>query len=148
MVRCLLSHGYRIQGTENRLTKDFRSWPVGSNSFDHQYRPNKFGPTIYCGIVRFLSQYIVICSFIVILGSILFLHRYEQTMRCPNCSSQMLIFDENATAKSLVKFFRCTNCMGEHISSEPLTENSQISDTRVEFFGSESFSMNKSFQMI
>jgi hypothetical protein len=69
-------------------------------------------------------------------------------MRCPNCSSQMLISDENASAKSLVKFFRCTNCMGQHVSSESLADDNQNSDSRVEFFGIETTTKNKGFQMI
>ncbi len=69
-------------------------------------------------------------------------------MRCPNCSSQMLISDENASTKSLVKFFRCTNCMGEHVSSEPIMDNSQIADSRIEFFNLGSATKNKNFQMV
>jgi len=42
------------------------------------------------------------------------------SMKCPNCSSAMYLFDQNATKRSLVTFYRCTNCIGEHISAEPL----------------------------
>jgi hypothetical protein len=60
----------------------------------------------------------------------------------------MFVSDENATARSLVKFFRCTNCIGEHVSSEPLAEYDQASDARVEFLGSGLMAKDKSFQMI
>ena len=43
-------------------------------------------------------------------------------MKCPNCSSQMFITDETVTLKSHVVFFRCSLCISEHVSSEPIME--------------------------
>ncbi|MCP4431831.1 MAG: hypothetical protein GY806_12695 [Gammaproteobacteria bacterium] len=43
-------------------------------------------------------------------------------MKCPNCSSLMYVFDQNAGNRSLVKFYRCSNCIGEHVSSELLNQ--------------------------
>jgi len=43
-------------------------------------------------------------------------------MKCANCNSQMLITDETATAKSSVTFYRCSICIGEHVSSEPVLQ--------------------------
>jgi len=47
-------------------------------------------------------------------------------MKCPNCSSQMFVADETINLKSHVVFFRCSLCVSEHVSSEP------IADVRVE----------------
>ena len=41
-------------------------------------------------------------------------------MKCPNCSSQMFVSDETLTQKSHVTFFRCSLCVSEHVSSEPI----------------------------
>lgn len=41
-------------------------------------------------------------------------------MKCPNCSSQMFVTDETLTSKSHVTFFRCSLCVSEHVSSEPI----------------------------
>ena len=43
-------------------------------------------------------------------------------MKCPNCSSQMLVVDETVSQKSHVMFFRCSLCVSEHVSSEPIIE--------------------------
>jgi len=43
-------------------------------------------------------------------------------MKCPNCSSQMFITDETVNSKSHVIFFRCSLCVSEHVSSEPIFE--------------------------
>ncbi len=56
----------------------------------------------------------------------------------------MFVTDEDATDRSLVKFFRCTVCVGEHVSSEPVYDNNQPS---VDFFGSAE-EMDKPLQMI
>jgi len=55
-------------------------------------------------------------------------------MKCPNCSSQMFIADENVSSKSHVTFFRCSLCVSKHVSSEPIIESlsqskSQSTDT-------------------
>ncbi len=65
-------------------------------------------------------------------------------MKCPNCNSPMFVTDENATDRSLVKFFRCTVCVGEHVSSEPVYENNQ---SPVDFFGSTE-GLNRQYQII
>ena len=43
-------------------------------------------------------------------------------MKCPNCKSQMFVTDETATAKSSVTFYRCSICVSEHVSSEPVMQ--------------------------
>lgn len=45
-------------------------------------------------------------------------------MKCPNCNSQMFITDETANNKSHVTFFRCSICVSEHVSSQPIMEAS------------------------
>lgn len=44
-------------------------------------------------------------------------------MKCPNCSSQMFVTDETFSQKSHVVFFRCSLCVSEHVSSEPVFES-------------------------
>jgi DNA-directed RNA polymerase subunit M/transcription elongation factor TFIIS len=44
-------------------------------------------------------------------------------MKCPNCSSQMFITDETVSHKSHVIFFRCSLCVSEHVSAEPIIES-------------------------
>ena len=44
-------------------------------------------------------------------------------MKCPNCSSQMFITDETANDRSQVTFYRCSLCVSEHVSSEPIVES-------------------------
>ena len=44
-------------------------------------------------------------------------------MKCPNCSSQMFVADETVNSKSQVTFFRCSLCVSEHVSSEPIIES-------------------------
>ncbi len=56
----------------------------------------------------------------------------------------MFVTDEDATDRILVKFFICTVCVGEHVSSEPVYDYSQPS---VDFFGSAE-GVNKPLQMI
>jgi DNA-directed RNA polymerase subunit RPC12/RpoP len=43
-------------------------------------------------------------------------------MKCPNCRSQMFITDETANEKSHVTFYRCSICVSEHVSSQPIFE--------------------------
>ena len=43
-------------------------------------------------------------------------------MKCPNCKSQMFVTDETVNAKSQVTFYRCSICVSEHVSSEPVFE--------------------------
>lgn len=45
-------------------------------------------------------------------------------MKCPNCSSHMFITDETATSRSQVTFYRCSVCVSEHVSSEPIEDSS------------------------
>jgi len=68
-------------------------------------------------------------------------------MKCPNCSSSMFISEQNATSKSLVKFFRCTNCIGEHVMSEPLS-GSQTEDDETAIFASDSATKPRHIQMV
>jgi hypothetical protein len=46
----------------------------------------------------------------------------------------MLIADKRAESNSLVTFFRCTNCVSEHVSSELTNDDQLISSSRLEFF--------------
>jgi predicted Zn finger-like uncharacterized protein len=46
-------------------------------------------------------------------------------MKCPNCRSQMFITDETITEKSHVVFSRCSLCVSEHVSSEPIMNSLQ-----------------------
>ena len=43
-------------------------------------------------------------------------------MKCPNCQSQMFVTDETANSRSLVTFYRCSLCVSEHVSSEPVLQ--------------------------
>lgn len=43
-------------------------------------------------------------------------------MKCPNCSSQMFITDETLNSRSHVIFYRCSLCVSEHVSSEPIMQ--------------------------
>ena len=47
-------------------------------------------------------------------------------MKCPNCSSQMFITDETVNSRSQVTFYRCSVCVSEHVSSEPLAETANF----------------------
>ena len=49
-------------------------------------------------------------------------------MKCPNCNSQMFITDETANNKSHVTFYRCSICVSEHVSSQPIQASSQESN--------------------
>lgn len=46
----------------------------------------------------------------------------KSAMKCPNCSSIMYITDKDESSRSLVTFYRCSNCIGKHVSSEPLNQ--------------------------
>ena len=50
-------------------------------------------------------------------------------MKCPNCKSEMIVTDEAATAKSQVTFYRCSICISEHVSSEPIFEAANTETT-------------------
>ena len=43
-------------------------------------------------------------------------------MKCPNCSSQMFVTNETSNERSQVTFYRCSICVSEHVSSEPIVE--------------------------
>ncbi|MDH3218154.1 MAG: hypothetical protein OEO19_01375 [Gammaproteobacteria bacterium] len=43
-------------------------------------------------------------------------------MKCPNCRSKMFVTDETANSRSHVTFYRCSLCVSEHVSSEPIPE--------------------------
>ncbi len=55
-------------------------------------------------------------------------------MKCPNCKSQMFVTDETATDKSSVTFYRCSICVSEHVSSEPVMQS--ISHETADYFDS------------
>ena len=46
----------------------------------------------------------------------------------------MFVADKTAEGKSLVTFFRCTTCIGEHVSSELTNDDQHIPSSRLEFF--------------
>ncbi len=60
----------------------------------------------------------------------------------------MLQTDENATPRSLVKFFRCTNCVGEHVKSEPVSDFHLSPDPESELFDSAMVTLGKRMQMV
>jgi hypothetical protein len=41
-------------------------------------------------------------------------------MQCPRCRSQMFIAEETTNSCSHVTFYRCSLCVGEHVSSAPV----------------------------
>ena len=41
-------------------------------------------------------------------------------MKCPNCKSEMFVTDETVNARSQVTFYRCSLCVSEYVSSEPV----------------------------
>ena len=47
-------------------------------------------------------------------------------MKCPNCSSQMFVTDETVNSRSHVIFYRCSICVSEHVSSEPVVETANF----------------------
>lgn len=68
-------------------------------------------------------------------------------MKCQNCSSPMFVAEQNETPKSLVKFFKCTICTGEQVSSEPL--NYSASDqNQSKLFASSLPMQQKRMQMV
>lgn len=44
-------------------------------------------------------------------------------MKCPNCQSPMFVTDETTSARSQVTFYRCSLCVSEHVSSQPVVES-------------------------
>ena len=69
-------------------------------------------------------------------------------MKCPNCNSFMFVADKTAEGKSLVTFFRCSTCVGEHVSSELTDGDRHHPSSRLEFFESDSVKKNKYIQML
>ena len=58
-------------------------------------------------------------------------------MKCPNCNSQMFITGETANARSQVTFYRCSVCVSEHVSSEPVVETFSYEMTESDSPGTE-----------
>ena len=50
-------------------------------------------------------------------------------MKCPNCRSQMFITDETVNYRSQVTFYRCSICVGEYVSSEPVVETADFDNS-------------------
>ncbi len=44
-------------------------------------------------------------------------------MKCQKCNSQMFVIDETVSDRSQVTFYRCSLCVNEHVSSEPVIAN-------------------------
>ena len=57
-------------------------------------------------------------------------------MICPKCRSQMFVSDETVNLRSQVTFYRCSLCVGEHVSSEPVQEPEEQQSS--EYFASSS----------
>jgi len=55
-------------------------------------------------------------------------------MKCPNCSSSMFVADKTVEIKSLVTFFRCSTCIGAHVTSELTNHDEHLPSNRLEFF--------------
>jgi hypothetical protein len=55
----------------------------------------------------------------------------------------MFIADKTAEGRSLVTFLRCSNCIGEHVSSELINNDQDFSSSRLEFFESGLAQKNK-----
>ena len=66
-------------------------------------------------------------------------------MKCPNCSSQMFITDETSNSRSQVTFYRCSVCVSEHVSSEPILETAGYEAN--DYFASPGAD-KKSYQMV
>lgn len=66
-------------------------------------------------------------------------------MKCPNCSSHMFIAAETTNSLSHVTFYRCSVCISEHVSSEPIVEHANHDST--EYFDGPSAG-NKGYMMI
>ena len=47
-------------------------------------------------------------------------------MKCTKCRSQMFVTDETVNSRSLVTFYRCSVCVSEHVSSEPIQEAENV----------------------
>ena len=45
-------------------------------------------------------------------------------MKCQKCNSQMFVIDETVSERSQVTFYRCSLCVNEHVSSEPVVASS------------------------
>lgn len=54
-------------------------------------------------------------------------------MKCPNCSSQMFITDETVNSRSHVTFYRCSICVSEQVSSEPILATAGYEETSDNF---------------
>ena len=50
-------------------------------------------------------------------------------MKCPNCCSQMFVTDETVNSRSHVTFYRCSLCVSQHVSSEPVVESASSAGT-------------------
>jgi len=60
----------------------------------------------------------------------------------------MFVADQNATDRSQVKFFRCTNCIGAHVLSEPVSSYDASSAQGADFFQSDVGASGKYIQMV
>lgn len=69
-------------------------------------------------------------------------------MKCPNCNSSMFVSNKTAAGKSLVTFFRCSTCVGEHVTSELTNDDSNYETSRLEFFEADSVNKIKHVQML
>ena len=44
-------------------------------------------------------------------------------MKCPHCQSHMYVLEQSQTELSHVTFYRCTVCVGEHVTSQLILDN-------------------------
>jgi hypothetical protein len=68
-------------------------------------------------------------------------------MKCPNCSSPMFVANQDASERSLVKFFRCTICVGEHVVSEPVASIQYAASSEADYIAPGFGSRGKLVQM-
>ncbi len=67
-------------------------------------------------------------------------------MKCQNCQSAMFVTDETVNDRSHVTFYRCSVCVSEHVSSEPIVEAVSFDDN--DYFASSTEEGKKRYLMI
>jgi hypothetical protein len=60
----------------------------------------------------------------------------------------MFVANKTAEGKSLVTFFRCKTCIGEHVSSELAIDDLNSPTSRLEFFQSDLVQKHKYSQIL
>jgi len=60
----------------------------------------------------------------------------------------MFVANQDASERSQVKFFRCTNCIGAHVLSEPVSNDTYSPSQESELFHSSASTNGKYVQML